>query len=100
MYIPPKTMPEVPMAYSSRQQTLRDSPKKGFELSRPEPTEAPRAPAPPPSEPRPGLTRTEPIESTPDQKADTKKVLVRLFQPKLSRIPLKVKNCKKHKYSF
>lgn len=32
VYIPPKTMPEIPMVYSSQQQTLRDSPKKGFEL--------------------------------------------------------------------
>lgn len=40
MYIPPKTMPEIPVVYSSQQQTLRDSPKKGFELLK-ESTEAP-----------------------------------------------------------
>lgn len=32
VYLPPKTMPELPIVYSSQQQTLRDSPKKGFEL--------------------------------------------------------------------
>lgn len=49
MYLPPKTMPELPMVYSSQQQTLRDSPKKGFELMTKSkmlefPTEPPRAP--------------------------------------------------------
>lgn len=32
LYMPPKTMPETPMVYSSQQETLRDSPKKGFDL--------------------------------------------------------------------
>ncbi|CAH0714038.1 unnamed protein product, partial [Brenthis ino] len=32
VYMPPKTMPELPMMYSGQQQSLRDSPKKGFEL--------------------------------------------------------------------
>ncbi|KAM3959572.1 uncharacterized protein ACR2FA_006362 [Aphomia sociella] len=43
VYIPPKTMPEIPMVYSSQQQTLRDSPKKGFDLDKksPENTEPP-----------------------------------------------------------
>lgn len=51
MYIPPKTMPEIPVVYSSQQQTLRDSPKKGFELVSKESTEPPPAPrpAPPPA---------------------------------------------------
>ncbi|XP_047018931.1 uncharacterized protein LOC124629547 [Helicoverpa zea] len=41
VYIPPKTMPEIPVVYSSQQQTLRDSPKKGFELLKKEASEAP-----------------------------------------------------------
>ncbi|XP_075974305.1 uncharacterized protein LOC142975387 [Anticarsia gemmatalis] len=41
VYIPPKTMPEIPVVYSSQQQTLRDSPKKGFELLKKESTEPP-----------------------------------------------------------
>ena len=42
-------MPEIPVVYSSQQQTLRDSPKKGFELMKKEPSEAPApAPAAPP----------------------------------------------------
>ncbi|XP_013187280.1 uncharacterized protein LOC106132418 isoform X2 [Amyelois transitella] len=50
MYMPAKTMPELPMAYSSQQQTLRDSAKKGFDLERrPEPTQPPRAPVSPPA---------------------------------------------------
>ncbi|CAG9578056.1 unnamed protein product [Danaus chrysippus] len=32
MYLSSKTMPEMPMIYSSQQQTLRDGPKKGFEI--------------------------------------------------------------------
>lgn len=42
VYIPQKTMPEIPVVYSSQQQTLRDSPKKGFELlKKVDSTEAP-----------------------------------------------------------
>nr|XP_037870202.1 guanine nucleotide binding protein isoform X4 [Bombyx mori] len=44
MYMPAKTMPEVPIVYSSQQQTLRDGPKKGLEL--PPPTAPPPSPAP------------------------------------------------------
>lgn len=53
VYLPPKTMPELPIMYSGQQQTLRDSPKKGFELMTKSkmlefPTEPPpRAPAVP-----------------------------------------------------
>ncbi|XP_026732433.1 vegetative cell wall protein gp1 [Trichoplusia ni] len=43
VYVPPKTMPEIPVMYTSQQQTLRDSPKKGFELMKKEGTEHPRA---------------------------------------------------------
>ncbi|CAH1646875.1 unnamed protein product [Spodoptera littoralis] len=54
VYIPPKTMPEIPVVYSSQQQTLRDSPKKGFELLNKESTEPPPAPRPaPPPAPKP-----------------------------------------------
>lgn len=34
-------MPEIPVEYSSQQQTLRDSPKKGFELLPKDSTELP-----------------------------------------------------------
>lgn len=52
VYMPPKTMPEMPMVYSSQRQTLRDSPKKGFDLiNQNQPiefqTEAPAPPRPP-----------------------------------------------------
>lgn len=67
MYIPPKTMPEIPVVYSSQQQTLRDSPKKGFELMKKDPSEAP-APAPelappPPARPAPPHDDHEKVSS-------------------------------------
>ncbi|KAH9642106.1 hypothetical protein HF086_007226 [Spodoptera exigua] len=63
VYIPPKTMPEIPVVYSSQQQTLRDSPKKGFELLSKESTEPPPAPRPPPPPaPKPAQT-SKPAES-------------------------------------
>lgn len=43
VYIPQKTMPELPLAYGGGQHTLRDAPKKG-----PPPPAPPAPPAPPP----------------------------------------------------
>lgn len=75
MYVPPKTMPEMPMVYSSQQQTLRDSPKKGFDLERapartePPPPAAPAPRAPPPPEPDLREERKPaPIENTTKKK--------------------------------
>ncbi|KAL0830951.1 hypothetical protein ABMA28_001846 [Loxostege sticticalis] len=77
LYVPPKTMPEMPMVYSSQQQTLRDSPKKGFELERAPPRTEPPAPAPPPPdrrEERPPVqpettTKKKNLENTPHEPA-------------------------------
>ncbi|XP_037298063.1 low-density lipoprotein receptor-related protein 11 isoform X2 [Manduca sexta] len=59
VYLPPKTMPEVPMVYSSQQQTLRDSPKKGFELNKKPEGTAPPPPPPPPAAPPAPLRRDQ-----------------------------------------
>ncbi|XP_053612899.1 uncharacterized protein LOC128676660 isoform X2 [Plodia interpunctella] len=58
IYMPAKTMPELPMVYSSQQQTLRDSPKKGYDLERrPAPTQPPSA-SPPAAHDKPVLDNT------------------------------------------
>ncbi|XP_047530130.1 uncharacterized protein LOC125066199 isoform X2 [Vanessa atalanta] len=52
VYLPPKTMPEMPMIYSSQRQTLRDSPKKGFDLiNQNQPIDFQTEPPPPPRPP-------------------------------------------------
>lgn len=60
VYIPPKTMPEMPILYSSQQQTLRDSPKKGFDLMTKERAEP--ATEPPPSPPPRAVANSDPRE--------------------------------------
>lgn len=57
-----KTMPEIPMVYSSQQQTLRDSPKKGLEAA------AGGAAAPPAAPP---LDRREEDPPAPPSPLDT-----------------------------
>ncbi|XP_041988414.1 formin-like protein 7 isoform X2 [Aricia agestis] len=87
LYMPPKAMPELPMVYSSQQQTLRDSPKKGFELAPKSQhieyaTEPPRpaTPAPPQNIQPPEVHKPVPIENATKKKvlkeimADTNKV--------------------------
>ncbi|CAH2107894.1 unnamed protein product [Euphydryas editha] len=72
VYMPPKTMPEMPMMYSSQRQTLRDSPKKGFDLiNQNQPldfqTEAPALPHPP----------VAPlVDDTPDQREEKKSPVI------------------------
>ncbi|XP_032515519.2 uncharacterized protein LOC116768794 [Danaus plexippus] len=46
MYLSSKTMPEMPMIYSSQQQTLRDGPKKGFEIRNKNALDFPSEPPP------------------------------------------------------
>lgn len=48
VYIPQKTMPELPLAYGGGQHTLRDAPKKGPPPPAPSPPAPPAPPAPPP----------------------------------------------------
>ncbi|XP_052739646.1 uncharacterized protein LOC112043658 [Bicyclus anynana] len=50
-YAPAKTMPELPMPYAGQQHTLRDGPKKGFELLSEPPPPPPPPPAAPPTPP-------------------------------------------------
>ncbi|XP_045768709.1 basic proline-rich protein [Maniola jurtina] len=75
LYLPAKTMPEMPMVYASQQHTLRDGPKKGFELSAgpappAAPPPAPLAPSAPPAPPRAaGEDKPAPVENTTKKKA-------------------------------
>ncbi|XP_052754664.1 uncharacterized protein LOC128201514 [Galleria mellonella] len=67
VYIPPKTMPEMPMVYTSQQQTLRDSPKKGFDLDK-KVQEVTEAPLSPPAVQPDRREETPPIENTTKKK--------------------------------
>lgn len=64
MYLPPKTMPEIPVQYGVQRQALRDGPKKGFDLNtKLDPTETltppPPPPPPPATHPHPSATRID-----------------------------------------
>ncbi|XP_069356348.1 ras-associated and pleckstrin homology domains-containing protein 1 [Maniola hyperantus] len=75
LYLPSKTMPEMPMVYASQQHTLRDAPKKGFELSAgPAPPAAPPA-APPPAPPTPPRAAASEDKSAPLENTTKKKAL-------------------------
>ncbi|XP_059049600.1 basic salivary proline-rich protein 1 [Achroia grisella] len=80
VYIPPKTMPEMPMVYTSQQQTLRDSPKKGFDLEKK--PEGPEATLSPPAVQVPDRREeTPPLENT-----TKKKVLAEKATPSKSEV--------------
>ncbi|CAB3224085.1 unnamed protein product [Arctia plantaginis] len=69
VYIPPKTMPEIPIEYSSQQHTLRDSPKKGFELLTKDTSE------PPPHIVNNDIDQREEVKPPPVQNTTKKKVV-------------------------